>query len=468
MKGPTTPAEMCADNLKTIVEGHFSKHDPTAGSPMTYVDADGGKTGANQVKRRKVPVHNYPNNPNVALMTAILASEAGVVAKTREATRNCEIENFVWLSKPMHNAFARCSEKRQLKMRVAWVLFLLSLVFVNVCWSISVFQSSALNQSVSNSEIELFNSSKPLSRKKRFLLFPPGSSLLVTASALKGLLFKGPGGNVLLAELDMFHPLPDYRYRFSAFRLGEIAMLPTEPPMPVKTSTVPSPAIIPVTTHHHENHEVSPEELEAYLKNHPDAYVPPGYGKDRSDWISRGAYPGVDYQRQRDYFRPSNYYNSYMHQPYKSKLWSADSDDYLQRNYYRAGRSSSGAVDYELEEEEDRFNISHHRDWEHYYHYRERRQLYHTLENGIGNKFDFPMKSCIMRAICEAQNLLLPPGKSMVMDIARIVFSVPLKDELGDDYSAAMRERNLDCHEVYEERCPISILQLVLFGKFVS
>ncbi|CRL05603.1 CLUMA_CG018208, isoform A [Clunio marinus] len=76
------------------------------------------------------------------------------------------------------------------------------------------------------------------------------------------------------------------------------------------------------------------------------------------------------------------------------------------------------------------------------------------------------VKSCLLRMICEAQNFLLPPGYSMFQDMLRIVFTVPIRDDLKDDYSNAMREaKDQDCFKVYSERCPISILAFLLYSK---
>lgn len=76
------------------------------------------------------------------------------------------------------------------------------------------------------------------------------------------------------------------------------------------------------------------------------------------------------------------------------------------------------------------------------------------------------MKECIMRSICEAKNMLPPPGRSMAMDIFRVLFSFPLNEALADDYSNALRDDNVDCRARYASGCPISLLDLVLFGKF--
>ncbi|XP_039446517.2 uncharacterized protein LOC120425946 [Culex pipiens pallens] len=298
-----------------------------------------------------------------------------------------------------------------------------------------------------------------LSRRKRFLLFPVNGNLLITASGGKAMIFRGPGGNVAILELDLYYPLPDYRYRISQLRLGEIAMLPSVAPPPQKLVTTTTTPIPIDSGDRHDGHEVSPMEVHEYLKDHPDTWVPPGYGKDRSDWFPAGTYnPYVNKWRQ-SYPNP---------QPYQRTSWkpsSANSHRYIPR--MKRSSNSGDQLKQEFEQEEDRFNISHHRDWEHFYHYRERRELYHMLETGLGNKFDIALRSCIMRAICEVRSFLQPPGRSMIMDLVRILFSVPLKADLNDEYSNAMRSERLDCHELYGKQCPISFLYLLLFGKFV-
>lgn len=71
---------------------------------------------------------------------------------------------------------------------------------------------------------------KVLSRRKRFLLWRPGSNVLLTASLVKPLAFPRPGGHNLALEWDIFYPLPSSWYR------------PTKPtkaaPAPPETSTL--------------------------------------------------------------------------------------------------------------------------------------------------------------------------------------------------------------------------------------
>ncbi|XP_055543812.1 uncharacterized protein LOC129729328 [Wyeomyia smithii] len=288
----------------------------------------------------------------------------------------------------------------------------------------------------------------------------------------KNMLYPSPASNFLLLEIDMYYPLPDYRYRISSLRLGTIAELPNAPkPVGNSSKAVPTPMPIPMEApspkdtplHMKDNYfgygqEASPAEVKQYLKDHPDIYVPPGYGHERSDRV------------QNVYISP--HYNGEMSSKNKDdfhaqalNLWHSSPEDYVERYFPRRKRSIDGPekIDYELEHEEDRFNISHHRDWEHFYHYRERRELYHALEKEVGERFDFPMKACILRSICEVRKMMPATGKSMMVDIARTVFSLPLKEELEDEYSAAMRHEEPDCHKMYGKKCPLSIIQLLLY-----
>ena len=82
-KGPSTPAEMCPDKLKIIVEGLFPKHDPTTWPRTPYGEEEGAHAEDRQVsndelakasKRLKTKKAPGPDGiPNVALKAAILA-----------------------------------------------------------------------------------------------------------------------------------------------------------------------------------------------------------------------------------------------------------------------------------------------------------------------------------------------------------------------------------------------------------
>lgn len=207
-------------------------------------------------------------------------------------------------------------------------------------------------------------------------------------SGTKSMIYKGPGGNFAILELDLFHPLPDLKGRITQLKLGEISYPPkpgkpalpprpppppTPPPPAVPAPALPSPPEKPPNDH--DAHELTEMELQDYLKAHPDTWVPPGYGKDRSDWFPQGTYnPYTTYYPQTP---TSNYI------PIENNMWN-----YSPSSSYRMRRSDDTIVEYQVEEREDRYNISHHRNWKHYHDYREKRDLYRSLEHALGNKYD--------------------------------------------------------------------------------
>ncbi|XP_050088640.1 uncharacterized protein LOC126572947 [Anopheles aquasalis] len=332
-------------------------------------------------------------------------------------------------------------------------------------------------------------STEVLRRKKRFLLFPPGANILLTSSFGKGLVFQGPAGYAVIGEFDLYYPLPDYKYQASALKLGKIAMYPPEPKKKPPQPPPPPPPPMEPDDHGHEHHdgsELSPAEVEQYLKDHPNTWVPPGWGQERADWNLDNPYQNRPVPSQSPYWASSRV-DGYTPVRQSSPVL----DRYLggatggpSRDYYgwserpQPGRYRRSVLEAALqaEEEEDRarakwlsgeaFNISHHSDWEHFHHYRDRRALFGHLEDTIGSITGFHMKDCILRSICEAKNMLPPPGRSMAMDIFRVLFSFPLNEALDDDYSNAMRDENVNCGQRYGSGCPMSLLDLVLFGKF--
>ncbi|XP_053696611.1 uncharacterized protein LOC128743932 [Sabethes cyaneus] len=344
---------------------------------------------------------------------------------------------------------------------MAKVVYFILLLSAEMIWSASV--SSDWNPDWHNR-----TSDRSLSRRKRFLLFPINGQLVITLVGAKNMLFKAPASNFLLLEMDIYYPLPDYRYRIASLRLGTIAELPgapkPKPPTPIPVPIPmppPSPKPIPM---HVDGQEPTAEEVKQYLKTHPETWVPPGYSRDRSDNFKN------------IYTSQYHHHQEATESPYQEddgtqaiNLWHSSPENYIERYFPRRKRSLHGTeeIDYELEEEEDRFNIKHHRDWEHFYHYRERRELYRVLEKEAAERFDFPMKACILRSICEVRDMMPATGKSMMYDIVRTVFSIPLKEELMDEYSTAKRHEERDCHKMYGKKCPISIVQLLLYGKLV-
>uniref|UniRef100_A0A182XWD7 Uncharacterized protein n=1 Tax=Anopheles stephensi TaxID=30069 RepID=A0A182XWD7_ANOST len=308
------------------------------------------------------------------------------------------------------------------------------------------------------------NREKVLSRKRRYLLFPPGANFIVTISGGKGSMFATPRGYNLVAEMDMYHPLPDYMYHATSLRLGEIAMYTNE-----KTTTIKP---TPTDTHH--EHELSHQELDEYLKDHPEAWIPPSWAKDRADYTVS---PKIDKPLPLNgvkYLHKSTQHSTtpITYQSWKRKLWESTGNDRLYYGNLPPKRARS-LSDFAAEDaqsslwtEANHLNISHHLGWEHFHHYRDRRSLFHHLETTIPNFFGFHMRECLLRSICEARNLLPPKGRSMTVDILRVIFTYPLKADLSDEYSKMLRVEKPNCRELFSDRCPLSILQLILFGKF--
>ncbi|XP_028032781.1 uncharacterized protein LOC114244980 [Bombyx mandarina] len=61
-------------------------------------------------------------------------------------------------------------------------------------------------------------------------------------------------------------------------------------------------------------------------------------------------------------------------------------------------------------------------------HHRQKREFWETLQGALDSR-NMNGKACVVRSICEAKTHLAPPGKSLVHDILRAVFTAPLHDE---------------------------------------
>ncbi|XP_058064780.1 uncharacterized protein LOC131214420 [Anopheles bellator] len=322
-----------------------------------------------------------------------------------------------------------------------------------------------------------------LRRKKRFLLFTPGSNVLLTSSFGKGLVIQGPGGLALVGELDLYIPLPDFKYHASKLKLGKVAMYPPEPskkPPSPPPPPPPAPAPAPPHDHHQDGGELTSDEVAQYLKDHPETWVPPGWGKERADWnVDHLQYSSPYWAPPRTVSRPMSpvldrYLGSYEGGTGSGYYgWSGAQPETIYRRSIPESTVLHGVEDREEEDRErtrwlsgEAFNISQHSDWEHFHHYRDRRALFSQLEDTIGPLTGFHMKECILRSICEAKHMLPPPGRSMTLDIFRVLFSYPLKEVLDDDYSNAMRDENANCRDKYGTGCPMSLLDLIMFGRF--
>ncbi|XP_026326172.1 uncharacterized protein LOC113234865 [Hyposmocoma kahamanoa] len=99
-----------------------------------------------------------------------------------------------------------------------------------------------------------------------------------------------------------------------------------------------------------------------------------------------------------------------------------------------------------------------------------RRKLHHRQKREIWERFqealylhNFDGYSCLLKSVCEAKLYILPPGRSLVHDLLRVVFSAPVHEDEFREEMGGLYEKLYDpsvCETVHE--CPISILQFML------
>ncbi|XP_058792439.1 uncharacterized protein LOC131664956 isoform X1 [Phymastichus coffea] len=107
----------------------------------------------------------------------------------------------------------------------------------------------------------------------------------------------------------------------------------------------------------------------------------------------------------------------------------------------------------------------------HYLQRRHRRDLYGKLEVVI-DAMGFHGRSCVLRALCEASQRFVPRGNSLLEEMMRIVFTLPLKKLFPSEppehhtYAEAHRagQRGDDCLGMFP-RCSFSLIDMAL-GKY--
>ncbi|CAH2087614.1 unnamed protein product [Euphydryas editha] len=95
-------------------------------------------------------------------------------------------------------------------------------------------------------------------------------------------------------------------------------------------------------------------------------------------------------------------------------------------------------------------------------HHRQKREFWERLQNAI-DSHSLNGRACVIRIICEAKSHLAPPGKSLVHDLLRAIFTAPIHeeeffDEVRDSYRELL-EPNF-CNQIND--CPFSILDFIL------
>ncbi|XP_012257666.2 uncharacterized protein LOC105686947 [Athalia rosae] len=104
---------------------------------------------------------------------------------------------------------------------------------------------------------------------------------------------------------------------------------------------------------------------------------------------------------------------------------------------------------------------------------RHRRDLYNKLEV-IMNAMGFDGRTCVLRALCEASQRLMPQGSTLIEEMMRITFSLPLKKVFSFEppehhvYDAAHRagHQGRDCTRMFPS-CSFSLIDMAL-GNYNS
>ncbi|KAJ6635902.1 hypothetical protein Bhyg_14488 [Pseudolycoriella hygida] len=268
-----------------------------------------------------------------------------------------------------------------------------------------------------------------LSRRKRYLIFPPGAAFVATMSFTKALVSNNPRGVNMLVETDFFYPL------YSS--ISELFPKEKKKPTP-KPTAAPTPTPVPVKmTDYPEFDEI------------PGTYIDSSNFWERKDWNTISKYdrkqviplspaynnwhsPNSYYERRpqptKNYFSKPTYYsaNSYSNENYPNK--------------YRDWKWKRREMD------------------------RSRRDLYSHIE-GMAEKHGFELKTCIHRMICEGRHYLLPRGVSFFQDVLRILLTLPASNEIEDEYSKAMHASEHECLSIYGEKCPYSIIGYILHSQ---
>ncbi|XP_055694946.1 uncharacterized protein LOC129796853 [Lutzomyia longipalpis] len=296
--------------------------------------------------------------------------------------------------------------------------FLIILIACLLCVAI-VSSSSCLNCTENT-----FKFTEIISRKRRYLVFPPGSTILCTLSVVKAFMFTSPRGHNMVMEVDFYYPLPD-----------KVIHHRKENPKPVETTTqkpiVASPPVELLDFHHDDDLHNFPHYHDEVLTSHRK--------NDLGVYLSKYNYPKFN----KKYFNQKINQKNYINPLYKSKF----------RNKMRKRRD-------EMKESLDVIGNHEHKG------HRDRRDFYRSIEKFIDeNDVGLDGRSCVLRTICEVQLWLMPKGVSLFHDIIRLLFSLPSNSHHIDHYKEAMSSDEYNNCQVYEKKCPISILSFILYSE---
>ncbi|XP_068155095.1 uncharacterized protein [Drosophila tropicalis] len=261
-------------------------------------------------------------------------------------------------------------------------------------------------------------------RKRRALLFPPGSFLKFTCSLATGLISAYPSGVSFVLEEAVYFPVP-----------GTINDIYPKRYLPKTTTKKP---------------EVLPDSI---------VYIPGTDWHFKAKTLPKPKWRNRPLKTHR--WDDGNYAN-----PYKWQKW----------NKYETKWQTTEAPKWKKYETEWQPKTKWSKwttstpDWkryenhQHYPGHRDRRQLFERFSQ-LSSLVGFDIKSCILRTMCDSKRLLLPPGYSMLHDMLRIVFTMPRIDGLQDVYSEVMSKEANECSKELKSKCNMNLLIWLLSGK---
>ncbi|XP_002137632.2 uncharacterized protein [Drosophila pseudoobscura] len=263
-------------------------------------------------------------------------------------------------------------------------------------------------------------------RKRRAVIFPPGTFLKFTCNLATGLLSSYPRGITFVLEEAVYFPVP-----------GSVNDIYPKRYLP-KTTTK------------------KPVKL-------PDSYVYiPG-----TDWRFKAQTLPEPKWRQSP---PKTYRiddESYAN-PAKWQQWSeyATLQEQKWQNRPWKGQDQSRWITPAPQWRAKLIPATPSRAWKSYQYngHRDRRDLFDRFTK-LSSLFNLDMKSCILRTICDSKRLLLPPGYSMLQDMLRVVFTMPRLDGLEDEYSRLMDQDADACASELKTKCNMNLLIWLLSGR---
>ncbi|XP_037043739.1 uncharacterized protein LOC119079738 [Bradysia coprophila] len=256
-----------------------------------------------------------------------------------------------------------------------------------------------------------------LSRRKRYLLFPPGAAFVATMSFAKALATDYPRGVNFVVETDFYYPM------YSS--ISDLFPKDKKPPATTTTAAPTTPVPLP---------------MNPKFDSFPGNYYDPSSVWERTD--------SNKYRKEYIPLSPNYMYWKAPKPFYKPRYQSYT--NYVPKPIYNSpGKYTNKYRDLNWRQREL---------------YRSRRDLYSHIE-AAAEKHGFQIKTCIHRMICEGRYYLLPPGVSFFQDVLRILLTLPLTNDEDDGYGKAMQATEDECLSTYSEQCPYSIVGYILHSQ---